>query len=116
MADDQTLQSDLSSPLIAALYLALLPIWGLLLASELLAPAPRMLFVVAYGALAAVALLQVPRGLVIARQRVLADGEGLAVPGIGGFALGWGDIEKLVLEPRRRGANVTVVVLSLIHI
>lgn len=102
-------RSDLASPLIAALYLVLLPIWGLLLASELSSPAPRALFVVGYAALALVSVGQVPRGLTIARQRVDADAVGLRLRGIGGFAVAWTHVESLALRPRKVGANVLVV-------
>ena len=102
------MRSDVSAPLIAALYVAMLPIWGLLLTLELSAAAPRPLFVLGYGALTVVSVIQFPRGLTIARQRVDADAAGLRLRGLGGFSVAWSDVATLTLRPGNVGANVVL--------
>jgi hypothetical protein len=104
----ERVSSDLRSPLIATLYVLLLPIWGLLLIMQLSSPAPRTELLVIYGVLVVLSAIQLPVGLGLGRQRVEADAAGVRLLGPIGFTAAWADVESLRHTPHRAAANVAV--------
>ncbi len=104
----ERVSSELRSPLIATLYVAVLPIWGLLFLLQVMSPTPRTELLVIYGVLVVLSAIQLPVGLGLGRQRVRADAVGVRLLGPIGFAVAWADVESLEHTPHRTAANVTV--------
>ncbi len=101
--------SDLASPLIAAVYLLMLPIWVLVFVQQLGdTSANRTLMLVVCGVLIVVSATQFLKGLGLARQRVEADAGGLRLLGLGGFDLLWADIVSITVTVKPRTGNVVV--------
>lgn len=101
----ETVTSDLASPLIAALYVLLLPVWLLVLAQQLGAGANSALVVVS-GVLVVASVPQFLKGIGLFRQRVEADAAGIRLSGLGGFDLPWSDVVSITITTKPRTGNV----------
>lgn len=98
--------SDLMSPVVSAVHLLMLPIWLLIFVQQQSSPNTTGYFV-AIGMVA----LSVPffgKGFIIFRQRVLINGDGITMGGLGGFSVPWSDVESLALTPAPRTGNLLI--------
>ena len=103
---DEGVTSDVANPVLAAVYLLVLPVWLLIFVLQLGTEGPnRLPLLVASGALLALSVSQFFKGLALFRQRVEADAAGLRLRGVGGFAVPWEGVEALDAT-RVRGQNL----------
>lgn len=102
------MNSTLSSPLAAAVQVAMLPIWGLLLIMQLSLIEKVWWLVGLVAAMTVYAVPQLLKGLVIFRQHVEADAEGVRMAGLGGFDVPWSAVRGLAAAPVARSRNVIV--------
>ena len=102
------MSSDVANPVLAGVYLLVLPVWLLILLLVIGSEGPaRWPMLAGSAALVAFSVPQFLKGLALFRQRVDADAAGLRLRGVGGFTVPWEHVEAL--EARRvRGQNVRV--------
>ncbi len=106
---DERVDSTLSSPLGAAIQVAMLPIWTLLLIMQLSLIDKTWWLIGLVAAMTLYAVPQLLKGLVIFRQRVEADAAGVRLRGLGGFDVPWEAVQSLGAVARARSNNVAMV-------